>query len=302
MPIVNPCRDAAAGRVAGRAIAVAAVCLAAILFGSLPAAEATTITLGTFTKTGGDVDASVTNASPSGGTMSYVTDTDTRSDAGLFATTDSPGGYTFTNVGDKVVYAFTYEAITVGTNSSPQFRTGFDFGSSAFLYHATSTGTGGSLGFWANTTGNPFTTGTQVGSTITTWSDFANQFIRFNAGNTINATVSLTLDAINGSTYDYLYEVTYNGTATGGTDSNSASQLFTGIAANTMDRIFHGANNANVSAAGNTWTVSNASIAIVPEPGAAVLLGVLGCGLLGWAGRQPVRVLRLARPPSTPST
>jgi hypothetical protein len=259
------------------ALIIAGGCLA----GSQAAAEV--ITLGTFTKTGGDVDATVSSASTSGGVMSYATDTDARSDAGLFATTDSPGGYVFSTVGDEVIYTFTYENIIQNSpNSSPQFRTGFDFGNAAFLYHATATGNGGAqLGFYANTNGNPFSTGTQVGSTITDWADFDRQYIRFTAGNTIAATVSLRLDAINGSLYDYTYEVTYNGTATGGSDTNTASQAFTGIAANTLDRIFHGANNANVSTAGNTWTVSNAAMVAVPEPATTAAVALAGLAGLG---------------------
>ena len=75
--------------------------------------------------------------------------------------------------------------------------------------------------------------------------------------------------------------MTYNGTATGGSDTNTASQAFTGIAANTLDRIFHGANNANVSTAGNTWTVYNAAMVAVPEPATTAAVALAGLAGLG---------------------
>ncbi len=108
---------------------------------------------------------------------------------------------------------------------------------------------------------------------MTDWSPFANQDIRFATGNTIDAVVSLTLDSIGVGTYDYLYQVTY----TGGGDSNTASQLFTGIGGNNLVSIFHGANNSGVNVDGNSWAVSNAQL--VPEPSTYALIALSAMGL-----------------------
>lgn len=250
-------------------------------------AHAQAVVLGNYQATGGAENGSISGANNLGASVSYDATAVTRNDYGIFSFTDgSSGGVTLANVGDSVVYSFTYSGITMANNlTTPAFRTGFDFGTTAFVYHMTSTGSQPNLGFYANTSGNPFALGSQVGSTVSNWSDFANQNIRFATGNTIDAVVSLTLDAINGGgTFDYLYEVTY----TGGGDSNTASQLFTGVTGNNLVSIFHGANASGVNVDGNAWTVSNASMTLVPEPStyALITLSALGFGAHVWRRRR----------------
>jgi hypothetical protein len=252
---------------------------------SLAALEthAQVVTMGTFTGTGSATNFVVSGQSALGASASYDATPNTANDAGLFSTLNG-SGVTFANVGDSLTYTFTYSGLTMLSNAfTPVFRTGFDFGSSAFLYHNTSVGVGNSLNFFANNNGNPFTGGSQVGSTIDDWSVNAvgtnRTSLRMATGNSIDAIVSLTLAADNGnSTFNYLYEVTYTSSST----NNTASQLFTGINSLTVDRIFHGANNPNVTATGNAWTVSNASMEFeaIPEPStyALLTLGALGLG------------------------
>ncbi len=232
--------------------------------------------LGNFQATGAATNGSFVGNGNLGGSVSYDATATTRNDYGIFSfVAGASGGFTFASVGDSVTYTFTYSDIIMANNLvTPAFRTGFDFGSDAFVYHMTSTGTQPNLGFYANDNGNPFTLGAQVGSLVTDWSGFENQFIRFATGNTIDAVVSLTLDSIGVGTYDYLYEVTY----TGGGDSNTASQLFTGIGGNNLVSIFHGANSSGVNVDGNSWAVSNAQL--VPEPStyALITLSALGFG------------------------
>lgn len=238
-------------------------------------ANAQAVVLGTYQATGSAENFSVSGGSNSGASASYDATVATRNDGGIFSFTNGgSGGVTFTTVGETLNYTFTYSGITMVNNlTTPAFRTGFDFGSTAFVYHMTSTGSQPNLDFYANTNGNPFSLGAQVGTTVSDWSPFANQNIRFATGNTINATVSLQLDAINGdSTYDYTYTVTYEG----GGDSNTASQAFTGVAGNNIVSIFHGANSSGVNVDGNAWTVSNASMELVPEPSTNMLLGLAG--------------------------
>ena len=234
--------------------------------------------LGNFQATGGAENGTFTGNGNLGGSVLYNATTPTRNDYGISSfVAGGSGGYTFSTIGDSLIYSFTYSDITMANSTvSPFFRTGFDFGSTAFLYHQTSVGSGAALGFYGNSTGNPLAVSgqTQFGTTIADWSPFENQFIRFATGNTIDVVVSLTLDSIGVGTYDYLYEVTY----TGGGDFNTASQLMTGIAGNNVVSIFHGANNLNINADGNSWAVSNASA--VPEPStyALLTLGALGLG------------------------
>jgi hypothetical protein len=253
------------------------LCLAAL------ETHAQTVTMGTFGRVGNATNFVVTGASALGASASYDSTPTTANDAGLFSSLNGGTGVTFANLGDSLNYTFTYSGITFSTTAfTPVFRTGFDFGSSAFLYHNTSVGSGSSLNFFANNNGNPFTTGTQVGSTISDWAVNAvgtnRTALRMATGNTIDAIASLTLDAVNGDgTYDYLYTVTY----AGGLTNNTASQLFTGVNSLTVDRIFHGANNINVNTAGNTWAVSNASMEFtaVPEPSTYALLALSALGL-----------------------
>ena len=246
-------------------------------------AHAQVVTMGTFTGTGNATNFVVSGQSALGASVNYDATPNTATDAGLFSILNG-SSVSFANVGDSLTYTFTYSGMTMLSNAfTPVFRTGFDFGSSAFLYHNTSVGSGGSLNFFANNNGNPFSAGTQVGTTVSDWSINAvgtnRSSLRMATGNTIDAIVSLTLDADNGNgTYNYLYDVTYTSAST----NNTASQLFTGITSLTVDRIFHGANNQNVTATGNAWTVSNASMEFtaVPEPStyALLTLGALGLG------------------------
>jgi hypothetical protein len=250
---------------------------------SLAALEthAQAVVLGNFQATGAATNGSISGASNLGASVSYDATPTTRHDYGIFSFVNGgSGGFVFAGLGDSITYSFTYSDLLMANDTaSPVFRTGFAFGSSAFLYHNAGVGTASGLNFFANNNGNPFTAGTQVGSTITDWAVNAvgtnRTSLRMATGNTIDAIVSLTLNADNGdSTYNYLYEVTYTSTST----NNTASQLFTGINSLTVDRIFHGANNLNVNVDGNTWAVSGATA--VPEPStyALLTLGALGIG------------------------
>jgi len=237
------------------------------------------VILGTFGKIGSDADTTISGTSNGGATMTYVADTDRKYDSGVFFYTDSAsGGVTFANVGDKLTYNFTYTGIiATGNLSSPQFRTGFDFGSTAFLYHTTSVGSQAQLAFRSNDNGNPFSGGSQTGDTILDWSDYAHRGIRFDDGNVINGTVSLTLNADNGNgTYDYLYEVFY----VNGAFANSASQIFYGVTGANVVSISHLSNVSTMSVAGDTWTVTGASATMVPEPATLGLVAVAAGGLL----------------------
>ena len=245
--------------------------------------HAQVVTMGTFTSTGNATNFVVSGQSALGASVSYDSTPTTANDAGLFSTLNGLTGTTFSSVGDSLNYTFTYSGMTFSTTAfTPAFRTGFDFGSSAFLYHNTSVGSGSSLNFFANNNGNPFTAGTQVGPTISDWAVNAvgtnRTALHMATGNTLDAIVSLTLDADNGDgTYDYLYTVTY----AGGYSNNTANQLFTGVNSLTVDRIFHGANNLNVNTAGNTWAVSSAAMEFtaVPEPSTYALLTLSALGL-----------------------
>lgn len=258
---------------------IATVLLAACSFSATTWAD--TVELGTYGKLGADVNAAVSGSSNGGATMTYATDTDGRYDSGIFSYTDSAkGGVTFANVGDKLTYNFTYTGIVASGNlTTPQFRTGFDFGSTAFLYHTTSVGTQSRLEFKSNTNGNPFTGGSQTGATIMDWSDFAHKAIRFDDGNVIDGTVSLSLNADHGNgTYDYLYEVSYVNGAT----SNSASQVFSGVTGNNVVNLAHLSNVSTMSVAGDTWTVTGASaeFTAIPEPATLGLVAAFGGGIL----------------------
>ncbi|MDF7826154.1 hypothetical protein P4B35_19145 [Pontiellaceae bacterium B12227] len=211
---------------------------------------------------GGDADSYVTNLSSSGATHKYISDTDGKHDTGIATTIDGSSGVTITNVGDKLVYSFTYQdlVVTPNNNGAQPMRVGFDFGSDACLIHRTAVGSQSDLTFWANDNGNPFSSGTKL-STLATWSDFDHRTIRFDDGNLISATVSLTLQADHGDgTYDYLYEVTY----VGASHQNSASQTFTNIAANTVGRLFHVSNESIMNVTGDEWTVANATLIYEP--------------------------------------
>jgi cephalosporin-C deacetylase-like acetyl esterase len=220
------------------------------------------VVLGTYAKIGSNADAAVSGPLFGGATLAYSAESDGRGDGGISATFNGSSGVTFAAVGDKLTYNFTYTSLVVTPNtSSPQFRTGFDFGTSAFVYHATSYGSSAALGFYANDNGNPFSSGSQVGGTVADWSPYALRAIRFDDGNVINGTVSLTLQTAHGDgTYDYLYEVTY----INGAVSNSASQLFSNVAGANVVSINHLSNASAFDVAGDSWTVTGASAAFVP--------------------------------------
>ena len=225
-------------------------------------------TLG-YVEIGSDGDSSTTNLSATGGTLKYGADTDGIYATGIETTIDGASGVAITNVGDKLVYTFKYKdlAVTPNINSPVPMRVGFDFGDTACLVHRTAVGTQAKLAFHSNTDGNPFTAGTEL-TVIADWSDYARRSIRFDDGNVIYATVSLTLQADHGDgTYDYLYEVEYIGS----TGQNSESQTFTGVVGNTVASIFHVTDWSAMSVDGDEWTVSNA--ALVYEPYIPDLIG-----------------------------
>ena len=222
-----------------------------------------------YAEIGSDADSIATNLSATGATHEYGSDTDGKYDTGIQTTIDGAAGVTITNLGDKLVYSFEYKDLVVTPNNNGAYpmRVGFDFGSTACLMHRTAVGSQADLAFYANNDGNPFSTGSQAGI-VSGWSDFAHRTIRFDDGNTIFGTVSLTLKADHGDgTYDYLYEVEYIGSAA----QNSASQLFTGVEGNTVASIFHLSNLADMCRDGDQWTVSN--VALTYEPYVPALEG-----------------------------
>ena len=247
----------------------------AVSFGSVMADP---VSNGAYIKIGHATNVVVSGLSTGGGTVSYGSTPD-RADGGI-ATILGAGQATFNNVNDKLIYKFRYLDIVMNYNGvTPIFRTGFDFGSSAVVYHATSTGSQPNLDFFANDNGNPFSMGTQVGARVTGWSPFALQHLRFRTGETIDGTVSLTMTADHGNgTYDYLYEVAYQ--EVGGADYNYASQVFAGVAGNNVDRIHHLFNVTQVQDPTHTWTVSNASVEMIPEPSTLGLVAAVGAGVL----------------------
>jgi len=87
------------------------------------------------------------------------------------------------------------------------------------------------------------------------FSDYSNLANREH--NVIIGTVSLTLSADHGNgTYDYLYEVSYVGRSA----SNSASQVFTNVTGANVVSVHHLVNVTQFDNAGDTWTVSEASV------------------------------------------
>jgi len=256
----------------------AKVLLASCLFSA--GAWADVVTLSNYVKIGSNADAAVSGASSAGAIMTYRADTDDRGDGGISSALNGSSGVTFEKVGDKLTYNFTYTNLVVTPNtpsSAQSFRVGFDFGETAFLYHGTSVGSGALLEFYANTNGSPWTAGSKVGDTVTDWSPVELKEIRFATGNVIDGTVSLTLTADHGDgTYNYLYEVSY----VSGSTLNSASQLFSNVTGAKVVSVNHWQNNKTFDRDGDTWTVTGASVTMIPEPTTVGLFVVASSGLL----------------------
>lgn len=254
--------------------------LAAAAVTLLPVAgQAAPITNGTYFELGSDVDNTFTGATSAGATITYADQTD-RTDVGIAS---SFSGVQFQNVGDKLTYSYQISGISNSVNFSNTVRSGFDFGTgmSPVLSIRTGYGTQSDLRFGLTTNGNPFSGGTQVGTTIGDWADFDLQNIRFDDDHVIDVVLSLTVTAVNGGgSFDYDFDVAYQSALDPG-DFNSTTQSFTGIVGDTPTSVFHLTNSAGVQVAGDTWTIGNASLDFtpIPEPGSLSLLAV-GAGLI----------------------
>lgn len=216
----------------------------------------TALDLNTFVGTGAGAY-TLSGVSTSGASIAYNT-SNGANDIGMVATINSGSLTAFTQVGDTLTYSFHLGGITATNNQfTPIFRVGFDFGSTAALRYATSTGTGPRLEFGSNTNGNPFTSGT-VHITYEDWCPFDFQDIRFDDGHEIDVVVSLELLAINGSLNDYQMTVSYVSTLNL-SDTNSKTYTFTNVNGTQVVSLFHVTNSAGM-VAGDAYTISNASL------------------------------------------
>jgi hypothetical protein len=242
---------------------------AAFLAGLYSVSYGNLLTLNTF-QAFGSGGFTISGATESGATVNYGADVG-RNDVGLAAVINTSSLTPFTQVGDTLNYSFSLGSISAANNlSTPVYRVGFDFGSTASLRYETSVGTQPNLRFGSNTDGNPFASGTTT-SNEGDWSPYDFRALRFDEGNEINATVSLELVAFGASTYDYKLSVTY----TNGSVSNSKSYTFTGVNGDQVVSLFHATNSSGLID-GDTYTISNASLefaAAVPEPSTVAAIG-----------------------------
>ncbi|NDV61717.1 PEP-CTERM sorting domain-containing protein [Puniceicoccales bacterium CK1056] len=237
-----------------------------------------TLNLNTYVQTGAR-EATLSGATTSGASLLYLDNSVSgRNDTALVAPLNSGSLTSFTQVGDTMTYSFRLSGITAtNNNTTPLYRVGFDFGSTAALRYETSTGTQDQLRFGSNTDGNPFASGTTTDFTTDNWTSFALQSLRFDDGNEIDATVSLELVG----TGSYEMTVTYVNPA----DSNittSLSHTFTGVNGNQVVSVFHATNSSGM-VDGDAYTISNASLEFtaVPEPSTyALLSGMLALGAI----------------------
>ncbi|NDV61718.1 hypothetical protein G0Q06_04580 [Puniceicoccales bacterium CK1056] len=225
------------------------------------AVSATILDINTFVVMGAR-EATLSGATTSGASLLYLDNSVSgRNDTGMAAVINSGNRPPFTQLGDKMTYSFNLSGITAQNNQfTPVFRVGFDFGDTATLRYATSTGTGPRLEFGSNTNGNPFSSGT-VHITYEDWvsrspEDYIS--LRFDDGNNIDATVTLELVAFNGSNYDYQMSVTYQD-ATFPSITNTKTYTFTNVNGNQVLSLFHLTNSSGMIA-GDAYTISNASL------------------------------------------
>ncbi|NDV61719.1 hypothetical protein G0Q06_04585 [Puniceicoccales bacterium CK1056] len=232
------------------------VLLSSVLLPLAAMSAPTALDLNTFGGTGAGAY-TLSGASTSGASIAYDT-SNGANDIGMVTSINSGSLSPFTQVGDSMIYSFHLGGIAATNNQfTPIFRVGFDFGATAALRYATSTGTGPRLEFGSNTNGNPFTSGT-VHVTHEDWCPFDLQDIRFDEGHEIDVAVSLELVAINDSLHDYQMTVTYVSTLNP-SDTNSKTYTFTGVNGNQVVSLFHVTNSAGM-VAGDAYTVSNASL------------------------------------------
>lgn len=233
------------------------------------AVNATSLTLSEFQEEGGAPYASASNLSLSGGKVTYVQGA-AEDMNNIFIRSALDGSFTFTGVGQRISYTFVFQDLVIPVNAgSPQMRSGFVL-ENATIRHTTSMGTGGSLSFAREASNNFQAMGTPVGAVVEDWSPFDKRGIRFDDGNTIQATVTLELIAIRGGdSFDFIYRVTYENP-----DGifNAAVQLFEEVPSATITAVFHGTNwSGTQNAEGMTWSVANASLATLPISGAPAL-------------------------------
>ena len=211
--------------------------------------------LGLFTQLGSDPDTTWSNLGDGGGTITYGTNT-TRSDAGIQAAVD----VALENVGDKLIYTCTYGNIVNNIDANNMFRSGFQFGISNCIHFTTGYGTSTDGRFYKNVGSNPFSGGSVVG--VSNPGFMSDPALRFDDGNTIDATFTVELRSVSPGSNDFLVAVQYvNGTVT-----NSMSQEITGIGDTTINRLYHLGNSSLLEYEGDTWTVSNAAIAFEAAP------------------------------------
>ena len=241
------------------------------------AVSAEDLTLNTYSQIG-DGNAQLTNASNSGFDLTYGA-SNSNNDIGVFSGVNTGTPAIFTQLGDTLTYSFQLGGIVAtNNNSTPVYRVGFDFGSTAALRYDTSTGSQDNLRFGSNDTGNPFAQGQVSGNVSPAWSPLALKDIRFDDGNEIDVVVSLELVGMtNPGSYDYEMTVFYQSTQNV-IDSNSVTHTFTGVDGNQVVSLFHVTNSTGLKEA-DAYTISNATLVAttaVPEPSsAAALLGLV---------------------------
>jgi hypothetical protein len=245
------------------------------------AASANILNLNNFVQTGAR-EATLSGATTTGASLAYLDNSVSgRNDTGMVAPINGGSLTPFTQVGDSMTYSFHLDGITATNNNfTPVYRVGFDFGNTAVVRYETSTGTHPTLAFGSNDSGNPFSSGT-VHTTVTDWAVFDVKEIRFDDGNEMDATVSLELTGISGSTYDYQMTVTYVSTLIP-TATNTASYTFTGVNGNEVASLFHVTNSSGM-VEGDAWTISDAALQFtaVPEPSTYVAIsGLFALGIV----------------------
>lgn len=251
-----------------------------LLLGAITSAHAASVTTGNWSGDGADVDNTFTANGSAGFTELYGADSDAKYDSGASANFTSDVTLDVTN--NTLQFSFTVGNITSVGGSNNAFRVGFrnnDDGTTndATVHYTFGYGDPGDRtdGRFAGNSGssNVFSSGTQIGATGSVTSAVNELF----TGNTANLTVTLIyLSDAGAGLHNYQAEIDWDG-------ETISSSTFTRNT-DTWDGVYVNTNNVNVNIASDTYTVSGASVSVIPEPSSAAAL--LGFAVLMMVSRR----------------